>query len=423
MSRHASGSPTPLESIVEVGVTGLVDAREAVMDAAVRPGALRGLNGDLSEALILTTCNRIELYGTADDPEYVIGAFRRIVSPRSPGVFDAPEVRTAERAVEHLFRVAGGLDSAVLGESEILGQVRAAAQSAAEAGTLGPILGHVSRSAVRAGRRVRRETGLATGVGSYAAAALRAAERTLGDLAGQPLLLIGAGAVARRIAKMAGHRGLGRVTIANRTRAGAEALAGAIEAAAIDLDDLESALGAHQLIVIAVAGAPALVPLAGLAGARGVCVCDLSSPPVTYGPPPPNVTLHGLSEIVREVDGEMAARRAAAPAAERLLREEVAATTEWLAGRAAVTAARAIQDHLERVRREELEKFESRLRRLDPDERELVERITKSILKTMLHRPLRSLRDPVHGSDLAGALSRLFGLDRDPDAPDADDRG
>ena len=113
----------------------------------------------------------------------------------------------------------------------------------------------------------------------------------------------------------------------------------------------------------------------------------------------------------------MAARRAAAPAAERLLREEVAATTEWLAGRAAVTAARAIQDHLERVRREELEKFESRLRRLDPDERELVERITKSILKTMLHRPLRSLRDPVHGSDLAGALSRLFGLDRDPDAP------
>jgi len=409
---------TPLHApdigdIVRVGTASLLERPGALADGVDALGALAGLRGQLSEAWVLATCNRLDLFAMAGDAAQAERAYEEVVVAGTGALRKlaaAREVSIGRGAVEYLYRVAAGLSTAVLGETEILGQIRTSADRAQAAGLLGPRLRQLAEGAVRTGRRVRKETAIGRGAGSYAAATLRVAERALGTLAGRPLLIVGAGDMARRIAKAAQHMGLGPITVANRTLAHAQRLARAVEGRALGLDELGPALRAHSLIIIALEAAPGLIPIAAVSAPGPKCVCDLSVPPVVAGLLPSHVSLHRLPDLVRELDQVLERRSAAIPAAEAIVQEEVRAFAAWLHARTLTSTVRALQARAEGIRLREFDKFSARLRALDPEQLGAVEHLSRAILRSTLHGPLASLRDPIHGESMAHALTRMFGL-------------
>jgi glutamyl-tRNA reductase len=295
--RPAAGTLSPAAgpygSLVAVGLshrTATVALRER---AALSEAAVRALLGDLrpmpavSAAAVLSTCNRTELYAIAVAPGG-IEALREALAARgrlaAEAVAAAGFVLTGEDALEHLFRVAAGLDSLVLGEPEIQHQVRRAAAVAAEEGTLGDALGQVFRNALDAGRRVRRETGIARGAVSTASVGIGLARAALGDLRGRHAVVLGAGAMASSMARALARNGAGGVVVCNRTVPAARRLAGDVGGRGVGLAGLAAELRMADLVV-ACTGAPEPVlrrpavarALRGRGGRPLVCI-DLAMP-------------------------------------------------------------------------------------------------------------------------------------------------
>jgi len=249
-----------LGPLVAVGIshhTATVGLRE---QAALTEPAARALLGDLrstpavSAAVVLSTCNRTELYATAAAPGAVAllrGALAARGRLTSEAVAAAGFARTGDAAIGHLFRVAAGLDSMVVGEPEIQHQVRRAVAVAAEEGTLGA-LAPVFGRALTAGRRVRRETGIARGAVTTASVCIEVARRALGDLAGRDALVIGAGAMAASAARALRRNGAG-VVVANRTPAAARGLAAGLGGRGVGLAELPAELARADLVVAATA--------------------------------------------------------------------------------------------------------------------------------------------------------------------------
>jgi glutamyl-tRNA reductase len=279
--------------VIAVGIshrTATVSLRER---AALSEPAARALLGDLrstagvSAAVVLSTCNRTELYATAAAPD-AVEALRDALAARgrlsSEAVAAAGFAHTGTAAVEHLFRVAAGLDSLVLGEPEIQHQVRHAAAIAAEAGTLHGELDAAFRHALAAGRRVRRETGIGRGAISTASVGVDLARRALGELCGRSALVIGAGAMASSMARALARHGVDEIVVANRTPAAARRLAGEVGGRGVALPGLAAELTGADLVV-ACTGAPGPVlrrPEAAralrLRRARPIVVLDLAMP-------------------------------------------------------------------------------------------------------------------------------------------------
>jgi glutamyl-tRNA reductase len=255
----------PHSSLVAVGLSHRTAAVALRERAALSEPAARALLGDLrstpavSAAAVLSTCNRTELYAIAAAPDGV-EALRGALAARGrlpAGAVAAAGFALADRAaLEHLFRVAAGLESLVLGEPEIQHQVRRAAALAAEEGTLGRELGDVFRRALSAGRRVRRETGIGRGAVSTASVGVELARRALGDLRGRHVVVIGAGAMASSMARALARNGVAGVVVCNRTVAAARRLADEVGGRGIGLGGLATELGSADLVVAAT-GAPA----------------------------------------------------------------------------------------------------------------------------------------------------------------------
>jgi glutamyl-tRNA reductase len=253
--------------LVAVGIshrTATVALREQV---ALTEPAARDLLGDLrsmagvSGAVVLSTCNRTELYAVVETPaavEPLRGALAARGRLGSEAVAAAGFAHTGIDALAHLFRVAAGLDSMVVGESEIQHQVRRAAAIAAEEAMLGPDLDAVFRDALSVGRRVRRETGIGRGAVSTASVCVGLARRALGDLTGRPALVIGAGAMASSAARALARNGIGSIVVANRTPSGAQRLAEECGGRAVGLGGLAAEVARADLVV-ACTGAPAPV--------------------------------------------------------------------------------------------------------------------------------------------------------------------
>jgi glutamyl-tRNA reductase len=272
-----SPAAEPYGSLVAVGIshrTATVALRER---AALTEPAARALLGDLrsmpavSAAAVLSTCNRTELYAIAAAPDAVEslrGAFAARGRLTPEAVAAAGFACSGAEALGHLFRVAAGLDSLVVGEPEIQHQVRRAAALAAEQGTLGSELDQVFRHALSAGRRVRRETGVGRGAVSTASVGVELARRALGDLHGRRALVLGAGAMASSMARALRRNGVAGVVVCNRTVAAARRLAGEVAGRAVGLDVLAAEVGGADLVV-ACTGAPEPV-LRRPVGARAV---------------------------------------------------------------------------------------------------------------------------------------------------------
>ncbi len=285
----------------------------------------------VAEAVVLATCHRTEIYLVAHDVSLGL---------RSVSHADLP-------AAHHLLRVACGLDSPLLGDGQILGQVRRAYLAARRAGATGPWLNRLFETALHAGKRVRHHTDLGRGATTTAAAAVGLAEHLAGGLAGRHVLVVGAGETAALAARHAAHRRPAQLVIANRTLARAEAVAARVQGVAIGLDDLRAALADADVAITATSAPGAVIhaaPLGALMAARGwrpLVAVDLAVP----GDIEPacgavaGVTRVGLERVEAEAATDRITRAAAVPAAEAIASEALRAFRAWSERRAAYESA------------------------------------------------------------------------------------
>jgi glutamyl-tRNA reductase len=400
--------------------------RMTVSDARL-PKALADLCGreNVSEAVVLSTCMRTEIYVVAEKFHAALAEVREFLSRLG---FTAPEDFAdhlysyyEDGAVRHLFRVAAGLDSAVVGEHEVLGQVRSAWEAARAEGACGPVLSTLFRHAVEVGKRARSETGIGRGATSVSAAAVAMAEERLGSLAGRSLLVLGAGDMGEGMAVALASKGVGSVLVANRTWDRAEALAARVGGRAVHLGSLAAALAEVDVLLTSTGASSVLVELGDLAPVMGqrqgrpLLIVDVAVP---RDVDPAVASLDGVTLLDMDDLRAFAARGLAGRQREIARVEEiVAAEVERYA---AVSTARevaplvvALREAAESVRAAELDRFAARLAELSPAEREAVEALTRAIVQKLLHAPTVQLKDAAgtpRGERLADALRTLFEL-------------
>jgi glutamyl-tRNA reductase len=403
------------------GASGAVRERVAFSSEEVRDG-LRRLTGRglVSESVIVSTCHRSEIYGLGDG-ERAGDELARFVSEwrgLDRGVLEQAGFRRfGAEAVRHLFRVAAGLDSMALGESEVLGQVRQALSIARETGSSHGVLHRLFESAVRAGKRVRTETQIAVHPLSIASIAVELAEKVFGDLPQRTLLLLGAGETATLFAQHAREAGLRDLRIANRTAGHAEDLAARIEARVVGWDEVGAELPSADVVVGTTASPEPVVRRADVEAAmrqrRGqpMFFLDLAMPP-DIDPEVRNIynvfsyDLDGLEEVASE---NRRRRSREIPGAEQILEEELERFLGWYGNLSVVPTVTELKRRLEEIR-------DAELGRLTSDERERLRPFAESIVARLLHEPLRRLKaekDPAKRLDRVEAIRHLFDLDRE----------
>lgn len=366
---------------------------------------LQTLSG-VHESVLLSTCNRTEvLLVTASEPPvgdvtHLLSTVRHV----APDSFSSYLVVHRDvDAARHTLRVAAGLESMVVGEQQILGQVRQAFDTARAVGTTGPILNRLLQLALAGGRRVRQRTGLSRRASSVPHAALALSRRLLGSLHGRAVVIVGAGEAAGLAAKVFAASGARIIAVVNRTVSAADLLGSRYGAESLALDAVgEAAASADVLVVSVGADPPVLGPRAfeGL-GARTtpLLVIDLGVP---RGVDPhvaavPGVALHDLDELSPQGASLPAAEEVAE--AERITEWMVTLFMRWLVSRAAVPLITALHVRAAHIIEEELWRARSRLRDLDDGERQAVREVVESAMRKLLHSPFVRLRESAQAND------------------------
>lgn len=398
-----------------------IELRERVAVDVAAAGALATRLASDAEAVVLSTCNRTEVYvatnGAVDGSARAEDALFELAGPAAPEL--APHVyRLAdESAALHLFRVAAGLDSLVPGEGEILGQVR----TAFEAGAAGPVLDRVFRMALHAGRRARVETTIGERPASVPAAAAALAQQVFEDLVGRCVLVIGAGRISELTARNLRSRGATITAVANRTLGHAEALALRLGGAALGLSEVASELASVD-IVVASTGAPGFVldaanvePTLRARRGRPLLCLDLAVPrdidPVLASVD--GCFLYDIDDLESVVAASLVGRRHEAARAERIVAVEAESFREWQRSLAVVPAIASLRARAEEIRTSELARIESRLERLPETERRAVETVTAQIVNKLLHLPTVRMKEAAVTADgvvYADVVRHLFGL-------------
>jgi glutamyl-tRNA reductase len=418
-------------SVIVVGLnhrTAPLELLERVtVPAAGLPKALADLRSraDLDEALILSTCMRTEVYATADRFHPAVQAVRNFICERS---FLAPEdvadhltVLYDDAAIGHLFSVASGLDSAVLGESEVLSQVRGAWDAARAEGTAGAVLSGVFRHAVEVGKRVRSETAIARGTTSISQAAVALAADRLGGLAGRRVLVLGAGDMGEGMTVALAGAGVADVVVANRTPTRASSLADRVGGRAIDVASLPEALASVDVLLTSTGATAPLLTVEELApvlpgrGGRPLLIVDIAVPrDVEPGVRAlEGVTVLDLDDLRAFTRTGLEERRREVSRVQAIIDEEVADYLGEAVARQAAPTVAALRERGEAVRSAELARFAARLSALEPREREAVEALTRGIVAKLLHEPTVRLKDAAgtpRGDRLADSLRALFDL-------------
>ena len=396
-------------------------------DQAELPKALLAARASehVREAVILSTCNRTEVYAVVDGFHSGVGALRQFLSEFhhvAPDEFgDRLYGLYEEEAVAHLFAVASGIDSMVVGEPQILSQVRRAFRSANEEGAVGSTLSALFRQAIRVGRRARAETGISRSSSTLALAGATLARAELGALDGKTVLIVGAGKMSDLAAVAIAQEGA-RVLIANRTPSRAHAVASRSGGTAVALADLPTAIADADLVLTSTGASQPLITREMVAMAmegreRLLVMLDLAVPrDVEPGVAElDHVTLRDMDDLREAVapDGEQL--REVDRVAE-IIGTEVPKFLAWQRTHALAPLLEALQTRAEHVRAAELKRAEGLLADLDERERAAVETLTKSMLAKLLHDPVKALKEhagTAHGEALARALRMLYGLPDD----------
>ncbi|MGY1635233.1 glutamyl-tRNA reductase [Geodermatophilus sp. SYSU D00742] len=395
-------------------------------------------NDHVSEAIVLATCNRVEVFAEVDRFHGGVAEVSRVLARQAGATVEelSPYVTVhyEEQAVTHLFTVAAGLDSMVVGETQVLGQLRNAYALAREQGTVGRALHPVAQRALRVGKRVHSETGIDRAGASLVSVSLDRAEERIGDLAGRPVLVVGAGSMGALAATTLARRGA-TVTVSSRTPEHAQRLAAAVEGRAADLSALPEELAAADVLVTCT-GARGLVvgtdvvatAMAGRVG-RPLVVIDLALPrdvdPGVAALPGVHVVDLALLQGERTAGGGHAAGPVAADdvaAAHALIEAETALLRAERQAAAVAPTVSALRSQAAGVVDAELLRLSARLPDLDARARHEVARTVRRVVDKLLHEPtvrVKELASAPGGVDYADALRALFGLGIDAEvAPD-----
>jgi glutamyl-tRNA reductase len=383
----------------------------------------------LLEVVLLSTCNRTEIYARCTHFHAAVGDVRDFLAAHSgadPDEFaDHLYTYYDEAAVAHLFSVAAGLDSMIVGESEILGQVRDAWQTAVREETAPQLLSRMFKHAVESGKRVRTETGISRHPVSIPSAAVAVAAEHLGDLDGARVLVIGAGQMGSGLASTLRSRGVAEVYVANRTLERAERLASGIGARAIPLADIADTLVDTDVLLTSTASSEVLVERAmvemvmACRDGRPLLILDVALPrDVDPGVGDvPDVTLLDLDDLKEYAQRSAERRRGEIGKVRAILAAEIERYRAERAAREVGPLVASLRDLAEDIRRGELERFRAKLAKLDPDARDVVDAITQGLVNKMLHEPTVRVKDAAgtpRGDYYADALASLFDLPTEP---------
>lgn len=377
--------------------------------------------GRVHEAAILSTCNRTELYFQADTPQAAVEwltDYRRLTQHEiEPYLYTHPE----REAVRHAFRVASGLDSMVLGEPQILGQMKEAVRIAREAGTLGTTLNKLFQNSFAVAKDVRSTTAIGSNIVSMAAAAVRLAERIFGRIADQRVLFIGAGEMIELCATHFAAKQPKQIVIANRTIDRGRALAERYGATAIRLEDVGERLADFDIVVSCTASQ---LPIIGLGLAeravkarrhRPIFMVDLAVPrdvEVEVGKLD-DVFLYTVDDLAQVVESGMESRQSAVIDAEAIVTARVDSFVSWLQTRETVPVIRSLRDNAERMRRHEMEHALKQLAKGD-DPATVLEHFSHRLTNKFLHAPTQALSQAESDrSELQTLVTRLFHLHPD----------
>lgn len=398
-------------------------------------GVMRELaeTDEIREAAAISTCNRTELYLFAADPvaaeSQALTVLAREADIRPTELVGHLYSLRGADAAEQLFRVAAGLDSMILGEAEVQGQVKRAYELALVEGATGAVLNRLFRGALAAGKRARSETRIGEGALSVPQVAVELAQRTLGDLAERRVLVVGAGETAELTARALAARGVEAVFIANRRYDRAIGLAQRFGGRAVRFEDLPEQMEAADIVVASTSSPHHVIerdPLAEVIASREgrpLLLIDLAVPRDIH----PGcrelagVSVHDMDDLQALVERNASGREGEARRAETLLRAEVSRFENWLATQDALPTLAALRRRADQIVGSLLAENESRWESLGEADRARVEALARAVASRLLHEPTLRLKRGTDEDALVyvHALRELFGLDPE-DAPLAD---
>ena len=396
---------------------------QMVFDPVRLPLALVDLLGvnAVEEAAILSTCNRTELYCATEQPEIAAGwlAEYHALSPQylQPYLYTYPQ----PNAVRHMFRVASGLDSMVLGEPQILGQMKQAARIAGEAGALGTVLNKLFQRTFSVAKEVRSTTAIGANIVSMAAAAVHLSERIFESISSQKVLFIGAGEMIELCAAHFAGAHPARIAIANRTLERAETLAARLGGDAMRLDDLAAHLAEFDIVVSCTASPLPIIGLGMVERAlkirrhRPMVIVDLAVPrdvePEVASLD--DVFLYTLDDLGQMVESGLESRQTAVVEAEAIIDDRVRDFLHWLESRETVPTIRALRDAAERARRHELDHALKLLARGD-DPVAVLEALSQGLTNKLIHAPTQALNqaEGEERGEVAQLIARIYRLHR-----------
>ena len=387
--------------------------------------SLRSING-VGEVLYLSTCNRIEIIASVEETEDAGKSLNDFLAQN--GGLTPTEVANCfyeyrgEEAVRHIFRVAASLDSLVMGETQILGQVKDAYRQALAQNATGVVLNRLMHCSFRAAKRVRSETAIAVNPVSVSFAAVELAKKIFGSLTGKKILLIGAGEMAELTGMHLISNGAEEIIVANRSMPQAIALAEKFHGEAVSLDALEEKL-IEVDIVISSTGAPAYIVTADLIRKihhqrknRLLFLIDIAVPR-DIDPAASlleNVYLYNIDNLQDIVDDNMNVRKKEAIKAEMIVEEEITRYVSWQKEQESVPTIVSLRNKAEEIVRAEMDKAAGWMNKLDKEEQGKVDGLVNSIVNKLLHIPVAALKEEsseFSSKDIVATVRRLFRLD------------
>jgi len=384
--------------------------------------ALEELASDarMREAVILSTCNRTEFYLIEGDGDGAQEAWRLMTARLGEDASAYGYVKRDKEAASHLFAVASGLDSMVIGEAQIHGQVRDAWEhSRAHSGA---VLNRLFQTALQVSGRIRSETSITRGAASVSSAAVQLSKKIFGSLNGRRAMVLGAGEMAELALECLAAEGVRTAIVANRTFERAQEVAARHGATAMHYDDCWAQLHEVDLLLCSTAAPHPIVlvdhirPTLGARGDRPLCVLDIALPRDVDASVADldNVYLYNLDDLQSVIAASIERRRSNLPTAEQLIAGETERYWDWVAGLAAVPVVTDLRAQMERVRERELGEALKRLAHLSPADREAVEQLSRSMMNKFLHEPsvrLKAAAANGRGLGVVDAARYLFGLE------------
>ncbi len=420
-----------MRDFVVVGLshrTAPVEVRERLAVASERlEDELREISarGSFDEALLISTCNRVELYATSANPAEAVRSARHTLGSRLPD--DASEdVLYTERGVavvRHAFRVASSLDSMVVGEPQILGQVKEAYDAARSAGTAGPLLGRCFSQAFSTAKRIRNETGIAQGTVSVSSIACELAKKIFGNLDGRRTLLLGAGDMGEAAARSLRQTGT-QLHVINRSEERAEKLASSCGGRPVPYERLTTELAEADVVIASTASSKFILTPELMKGVvrsrrhRPLFIIDIAVPrdvDPRVGTMD-NVFVYDVDDLQQVAEENLAVRAREANQAERIIEEEVASFLKWRRSLELAPTIVALRKQFGEVADEELRRALSRLQNLNPSDRAVLEAMARSLVNKLLHQPMIQLKAgaaEADGAQLIDTVRRLFAITDD----------